>query len=182
LELVCMGRFPIHNGYPAQKDYDLAKDAMRMFGLEELCEVSSTVLSSGSFRKLMIARVLASENSVLLFDEPDAHLDIACVFQVMEILKALTRKGKTVCVSLHDLQIASQYADHLILLKAGEKIREGSSLEIFEQDLMRKAFGVGMVKVQTARAEQVLFHPLSQNLSDAFFNDKGPNIASFRTD
>ena len=91
LELVCMGRFPLHNGYPKQKDYEIAKEAMQRLGLEGMHQTASHVLSSGVFRKLMIARALASENSVLLFDEPDAHLDIACVFQVMELLKSLTR-------------------------------------------------------------------------------------------
>lgn len=173
LELVCMGRFATHAGYPKQRDYEIAKEAMAMLGLEHMHDLASSVLSSGAFRKLMIARVLASQNSVLLFDEPDAHLDIACVFKVLDLLKSLTRLAKTICVSLHNLQLASQYADHLIVLKAGEKIGEGSSHEIFEPELMNKAFGVGMTTVQTPRAERVLFHPLSQNLSEGSINDKG---------
>lgn len=144
LEVVCMGRFPSHSGYPKDRDYEIAKEAMKQVGLEDLCNSNTRSLSSGEFRKLMIARALASETRILLFDEPDAHLDIACVFRVLSLLQELTRLGKTVCLSLHNLQLASQYADHVIVLKDGMKLGEGTPAQIFEPGLIRQVFGVGM--------------------------------------
>lgn len=172
LELVCMGRFPVHKGYPGAKDYELSREAMRKLGLEKMCERSTEFLSSGEFRKLMIARVLASQNSVFLLDEPDAHLDIACVFEVLSFLKSLTRKGFTIVLSLHDLHLASQYADHLLLLQGGCNIKEGSLSEIFTQDLIYQAFGVGLGSVRTAfdEVERIFFHPVQ--LSEGAIDDK----------
>ncbi len=162
LELVCMGRFPTHAGFPQPRDYEIAKVAMAILGLSDLYDQTTDRLSSGAMHKLMIARVLASQNKVMLFDEPDAHLDIACVFQVMSLLKELSCLGKTICVSLHNLQVAYRYADHVILLNDGKKMGEGSPVQIIEQELISSHFRVNMSRVKTASEDHVFFNPFSK--------------------
>jgi iron complex transport system ATP-binding protein len=165
LELVCMGRFAKHCGYIQSSDYKIARSAMEKLGLEAIMERSSHELSSGEFRKLMIAQALASENRVLVFDEPEAHLDLAYVFEVLGLFKRLSREGYTVCISMHRLELAAEYADHVVLLKEGRVIGEGSDVDLFTEEHIYQGFGVRLSTVITAQGEKKIFHPFSQNLS-----------------
>ena len=171
-DVVCMGRFPKHAGYPTQRDYAIAEEALSQIGMHAFRNAAVHSLSSGEFRKVMIAQVLASQNPVLVFDEPDAHLDIACIFHTLALFKTLCRKGHTLCLSLHDLHLANAYADHVILLKQGRLLGEGKPATIFQENLIREAFGVEMRSVKTAQQELLSFHPPLENLSERIFGDK----------
>ncbi len=172
LEVVCMGLFPWHAGYPAKKDYAIANHALEQVGIKDpLQDVKS--LSSGELRKVNIARMFASQSSSLFFDEPHAHLDIACAFRTFEQLKELSRNGKTICISSHDLNFAKLYADHIILVNKGQIVKEGQTHAVFNSSLIEEIFHVIMTSVKVAGRDIFYFHPQThaQNLSENLFND-----------
>ncbi len=166
LEVVCMGRFAYHEGYPSTTDYQLAYKAIEQMKIEHLTQLKIHTLSSGEFRKVMIAQALASQNRILVLDEPDAHLDLACTFATLELLKSLCRNGRSVCISLHDLHLAQTYADHLLVLKGGRLLSEGDRTQTFQESLVREAFGVQMLSVKTTQNEIIQFLPEVETLSD----------------
>lgn len=173
LDLVVMGRFPYHDGYPSKRDFAVARESLERLGLEEFVDLPSHRLSSGALKRLILARSLASMNPVLIFDEPEAHLDLAWAFRVMELLKDLSKEGRTICMSLHNLSLASQFADHLVLLENASCVASGGTGKIFTAANISKVFGIGFSKVKSASQEQIVFHSLSQNLSGDGIDGKG---------
>lgn len=172
LDLVCMGRFSRHHGYPKKKDYEISLHAMKKLGLENFSQRQSDELSRGEFQKLMLARALASENPILIFDEPEAHLDLFHNFELLKMFKDLTREGYTICVCLHRLDLAAEYADHIILLKNGSVLKQGPSSEIYTPELVQRGFGIYLNRVKSTQGEKFFFEPILQNLSESRINDK----------
>lgn len=171
LEVVCMSLFPWHAGYPTKKDYAMASQALEKVGIKDVLQDVNS-LSSGEQRKVNIARIFASQSTILFFDEPHAHLDIACSFRTFEQLKELSREGKTVCVSSHDLNFAKLYADHIVLVNKGQIVAEGPTDTIFNSSLIEEIFHVIMTSVKVAGREIFYFHPQvhAQNLSGDLFS------------
>lgn len=100
-------------------------------------------LSQGERQRVYIARSLATEAPVLLFDEPVAHLDLRHQKDIWVLMKDLARQGKTILVSNHDLIHTEKYCDHLYLLHKGQCIAEGSFKEVIVPTILEEVFGVG---------------------------------------
>jgi iron complex transport system ATP-binding protein len=123
LEIVLMGRTP-HLGWLEQegkKDYTIAKNAMNTTNTWHLADRPFTELSGGEKQRVIIARALTQEPKVLLLDEPTSHLDINYQVEILNLIKKLSEKEKlTIVAVFHDLNLAAQYCDYLILLNQGE--------------------------------------------------------------
>ena len=123
LEMVLMGRTP-HLGWlesEGKKDYAMAENAMRITNTWHLVDRPFTELSGGEKQQVIIARALAQEPKVLLLDEPTTHLDINHQVEILNLIKKLSEKEKlTIIAVFHDLNLAAQYCDYLILLNQGE--------------------------------------------------------------
>lgn len=158
LEVVCMGRFSRHGGFPSREDYEHSRRALELVGMEEKVFESSDKLSSGEFQKLMISRVLASENPILLFDEPDSFLDISCVQKILLLLKEWARFGKTVCISLHDLNLAAQFADYGLLLDQGSLLYQGDFQELVKSDLLPRVYQIDIERSEQGSHKSLSFH------------------------
>lgn len=121
-DLVARGRFP-HQGFLrhwSRADEAAVADAMALTGIEELAERPVESLSGGQRQRVWIAMVLAQETPLLLLDEPTTFLDVAHQVAILDLLRDLVHKhGRTVVCVLHDLNMALQYADHLVFLKDG---------------------------------------------------------------
>ncbi|MFS8120188.1 MAG: phosphonate ABC transporter ATP-binding protein, partial [Microcoleus sp.] len=112
-------------GFPKQQR-DRAFDLLANFGLQDLAYQKTGQLSGGQQQKVAIARALIQSPQILLADEPTSGLDVIAAQQVMEILAQLHQKqGMTVVVVLHDLAMASTYADRAIVLDAGQITYDG---------------------------------------------------------
>ncbi len=112
-------------GFPKQQR-DRAFDLLADFGLKDLAYQKTGLLSGGQQQKVAIARALIQSPQILLADEPTSGLDVIAAQQVMEILAQLHQKqGMTVVVVLHDLGMASTYADRAIVLDAGQIVYDG---------------------------------------------------------
>lgn len=151
--MVLHGRFPYLN-YPRRyraEDYRIAQDAMTCMGIADLANTPLSNLSGGTRQKVYIAMALAQDTPVVLFDEPTTYLDVAHQLQMMEHAHFLCQEGKTVVMVLHDLSMAMQVADRLIVLDKGRVINQGSPQEIFDSGCLDRVFGVKVSRIQTQR-------------------------------
>ena len=144
LEIALMGRSPRLGRFAVEgaKDVQIALDALDLTGTADLKDRPIGELSGGERQRVMLARALAQEPDVLLLDEPTSHLDISYQFEVMDLVKSLNRKhGLTVLAVLHDLNLASQYCDRLVMIGGGQVQAAGSPEEVITPDGIRRVYG-----------------------------------------
>ncbi|GAB3680499.1 ABC transporter ATP-binding protein [Angustibacter aerolatus] len=144
-DLVGRGRHP-HQGWLRRwsADDDLAvAEALRSTGTLDLAERAVDELSGGQRQRVWIAMALAQQTDVLLLDEPTTFLDVAHQIEVLDLLADLNRRrGTTVVVVLHDLNLAARYADHLVALKHGRLVAQGDPREVVTDALVQDVFGM----------------------------------------
>lgn len=133
-EYVLLGRIP-HFGkfqfFETEKDRQVALKAMEITGTLHLRDRLTGELSSGERQLLGIARAIAQEPELLLLDEPVAHLDIAHQIEIMDLLRRLNKEmGITIIIVLHDLNLAAEYCERLLLLSEGKVYRTGRPEEV----------------------------------------------------
>ncbi|OQP58558.1 heme ABC transporter ATP-binding protein [Niastella populi] len=148
-EIVMMGRYPHFNNHPAQADHDIVQQCMQEMQAAQFTGRLYQTLSGGEQQRVQMARVLAQLREVnaaevtgklLLLDEPTASLD--CLHQQACLHKArdLAQQGYTVVVILHDLNLAAQFADKILLLKNGCLIKQGAMHEVLQPDCIADAY------------------------------------------
>lgn len=144
-EVVMMGRYGQGNGATAS-DQLAVEETMEVCGLSHLAERSMLTLSGGEQQRVHLARVLAqlwnAKRAVLLLDEPIASMDMQYQHQTLAIALALTKKGFTVVAVLHDVNLAAQYADRMIMLKGGKKWWDGTPAYVLNPQHLFTAFSV----------------------------------------
>lgn len=148
--LVLHGRFP-YLSYPRQygkKDHAMAEAAMEAMGIADLADRSLASLSGGQRQKAYIAMALAQDTEIVLLDEPTTFLDIAHQLQMMDLAKALAAKGKTVVLVLHDLTLALEYADGLVVMNDGTVVSSGTAENVYQSGCFREVFGVDVGRMQ----------------------------------
>ena len=132
-EIVLMGRIP-HLGrlqLETKKDFAIAERALSLTDSTYLREKGIDQLSAGERQRTIIAKALAQEPVLVFLDEPTSHLDIGHQIQIMDLLRKLNRETSlTIVIVLHDLNLASEYCDRLILLDEGKIFEDGTPEEI----------------------------------------------------
>jgi iron complex transport system ATP-binding protein len=150
-EYVLLGRTP-HIGYFAtEKTVDrlAAERAIMRLGLRQFTGRSLGSLSGGELQRVVLARALAQEAPILLLDEPTSALDLGRQQQVLELIDRLRREsGLTVVSTMHDLSLAGQYADRLLLLDGGKVMAEGSPTDVLSERTIAAHYGaeVGVIR------------------------------------
>ncbi|MBN2122675.1 MAG: ABC transporter ATP-binding protein [Deltaproteobacteria bacterium] len=133
LEVVLMGRFP-HMGrmqFEGARDMEIALGALRATDTLDLCDRSIHDLSGGEKQRVLIARALAQEPEIVLLDEPTSFLDLKYKREVFRLISDLSRKrGLSVVVVSHDIDLAAQYCHRLMLIKAGKIYTAGIPEEV----------------------------------------------------
>jgi iron complex transport system ATP-binding protein len=143
-ELVLMGRHPHLEGRLFEGPDDLARAgaAMRLAGVEALRAQPVDHLSAGERQRVLLARALAQEPRILLLDEPTSHLDLGHVRLVVSLLRRLCRdRGMAVLLVSHDLNLASEVADRLLILGAGRVAGIGSPVEVLDEEALESVYG-----------------------------------------
>ena len=141
-EIVLMGR----NHYQrrlqneSQADWDIVERCMRQTGTWHLRFSVPSQMSGGELQRVMIARALAQQTPILLMDEPVSNLDIAHQLEVMRLLRAAT--DKTILIVIHDLNLALQFCDRLLLLHDGKALYHGPIADGLTPDNIRSVYGV----------------------------------------
>lgn len=148
LETVLMGRSPHLGllGLEGDTDYALAEEAMTFTGVKKFADRRLDQLSGGERQRVMIARAICQEPKVILLDEPTAALDPAHQLKIMDLMERFRReKNTTVIMVSHDLNLASLYADRLLLLKNGRVITTGTPDAVFIPEFIEKSYECEMI-------------------------------------
>lgn len=140
-ETVLLGRAPHHVSFGGDtaEDLRIVADAMRRAEVTELGGRMVAMLSGGQRQRVMLARALAQSSPILVLDEPSNHLDISHQHELMSTVRGL---GRTVIAALHDLNLASQYCDRVVILLAGRIVAAGPPAAILTPELIRSVFDV----------------------------------------
>ncbi|WP_369049448.1 ABC transporter ATP-binding protein [Tenacibaculum sp. UWU-22] len=146
-ELVALGRQPYTNWIDKLTELDLQKIqwAIEQTEIEHLKNKRFYELSDGQLQRVLIARALAQDAEIIILDEPTAHLDIHHTFKVFSLLKKLVKNtGKTIIISTHEINLAIQLADELILLSENE-IYSGTIEKLVDQKAFEKLFAKDLI-------------------------------------
>jgi iron complex transport system ATP-binding protein len=143
-EIVLMGRNP-HLGLfesEGRRDWSMVRQAMIETGTEMLADRFVNELSGGEIQCLLIARVLVQETSAILLDEPTANLDIGRQVEVLDLIRGLCTESKlAVLAAIHDLNLASQYCDRLLLINERRIFAEGTPVEVITDKNIKEVYG-----------------------------------------
>ncbi|MEJ7647493.1 MAG: ABC transporter ATP-binding protein [Nakamurella sp.] len=167
-ELVGRGRSPHQGWFGRLTDADrtAVREALAHTGCVELADRPVDELSGGQRQRAWIAMVLAQQTDLLLLDEPTTFLDIAHQVDVLDTVAELNaRRGTTVAIVLHDLNLAARYADHLVALRAGRIIAAGPPNEIVTAELVYEVFGLRCTVIPDPVAGTPLVIPLGRSHS-----------------
>ncbi len=150
-EMVMMGRSPHHQGWGGwhwedSQDWAIAQNAMAELDVAHLGDRLVTEVSGGERQRAVIARALVQEPQVLLLDEPTAFLDLHHQLDIARIIKRLNRdRGLTVVLVSHDLNLASQYCDHVLLLNHGRLAAMGSPQKVLNPEMIEAVYGCSVL-------------------------------------
>lgn len=128
---------------PSAADEAAADAALARTGLSDRADDPVAQLSAGEVQRAWIAAALATSARTLLIDEPTTHLDLRYQIEILETLRALAASGVAVAAAIHDLTLASRFADTVALL-AGGSLVSGPAVEILEPAALARAYGVGV--------------------------------------
>lgn len=153
-DIVMMGRHAHIPRFSAesQKDYDIVKEAMDRTSITKLADRFVTSLSGGQRQMAFIAKAIAQEPRILLFDEPVSALDINRQLQVLELISELANEGILAIAALHDLNLAARFCDRLILINDGQMQANSSPSEVLKPEMLLSSYQV----LSTVRQDEVV--------------------------
>lgn len=153
-ETVLMGRYPHRHrsrwdygfGWDSPEDCAIAKQAMITMDVAHLAQRSVMDLSGGERQRTVIARALTQTPKVLLLDEPTAFLDLQHQLEICSVLRSLKEdRGLTIVLVSHDLNLASQYCDRIVMLKDGGMFAMGKPSEVIRPDVLEAVYGCAVL-------------------------------------
>jgi iron complex transport system ATP-binding protein len=158
-DYVLLGRTPhiAYLGSEGAGDRAAAAAVMERLDLTSLAARSITTLSGGEVQRLVLARALAQESPVLLLDEPTSALDLGRRVEVLELVDDLRHeRDLTVLSAMHDLTLAGQFADRVVLLEAGLVAATGRPEEVLREDVLATRFGHGVTVLRAPDGDIVV--------------------------
>ena len=147
-QLVLCGRFP-HLSYPRRyrkKDREIAIAALNQLGIAHLAQQPLYTLSGGQRQSVYVAMALAQDADYILLDEPTAYLDISNSFALMSTLKNLAQRGKGIAAVLHDIPLAMEYADSILILEKGSLVAQDTPETVYAAGIPDRVFGIRLEK------------------------------------
>ncbi|MEM0900461.1 MAG: ABC transporter ATP-binding protein [Pseudomonadota bacterium] len=153
-EIVALGRTPHHGAFSGNgsRDRDIIANSLARLDLQGFTHRQFGTLSGGERQRVMVARALAQEPGILVLDEPTNHLDIRHQLEVLELIRGL---DMTIVTSLHDLNMAADVCDDILLLKHGEKRAFGEPHTVLNDQSVSDAFAV--------QAHRETLHPTNRS-------------------
>ena len=180
LEIVLMGRAPYLGRMQAESEADLAvaRQVMEQTDCWQVAQRPITQLSGGEKQRVIIARALAQQPEILLLDEPTTALDINHQVEILDIIARLNRsEGVTTLLVMHDLNLASQYCDYLVVLKEGRVSAVGTPEEVITTETISAVYGAEVVVTRHPRSGRPQIALLPEAARSAPVGQPGPGEA-----
>ncbi len=150
-DVVAAGRYPYtgYFGVLSEKDITAVREAMELVRVSGIRQQDFTEVSDGQRQRVMLARALCQEPEIIVMDEPVSFLDIRHKLEFLSVLLELReKKGLTVIMSLHELELARIVSDKILCIKGEYVEKYGTPDEVFRQDFIEKLFGLSEVSFQ----------------------------------
>ena len=165
LETVLLGRIPHLSRFQLEnsEDYAVALSALKDADIDGFSERYANQLSMGEKQLVSIAKALAQETNLILLDEPTSSLDMSHAIKIMDILKGLTGRGKTILSVLHDLNIAARYCNKILVIDSGTIKGFGKASEVFTEEVIQDSFSVKVNIQKSDQTGHILIEPVSTN-------------------
>jgi len=142
-DFVLQGRHPYGRALrlASKDDIAIARNALAQVGAEHLAGRTIGELSGGEKQRVILARALAQQPRLVLLDEPTLHLDIGAQVELLERLRRLAEENRyAVVVVTHELALAAEFADHVVLLQHGRCLRVGPPAAVYQRELLEQVF------------------------------------------
>ncbi len=159
LDYVALGRVPYHGVMraPSQGDRRITAEVCERVGLTPFLTRDAGSLSGGERQRMILARALAQSTTVVVLDEPTTGLDVRHQMTLLELLhREVLECGLTVLATLHDLTLAGQFADRLILLSEGRVRQDGPARDVVRSKELEESYGIGVTVVNIDGVDVVI--------------------------
>jgi iron complex transport system ATP-binding protein len=144
-DMILLGRRPYLGWSPSEHDLDIVTKNISRLGLDKFALRNVNELSGGERQKVLIARALSQEPRVLLLDEPTSNLDIKHQLEVMKQIKSIVDSKKILALlAIHDLNLASQYSDKIVMLSKGTVFAQGTPQDVLTKRNIRSIYHVNV--------------------------------------
>jgi len=152
-EFVLQGRHPYGGGlrFESEEDIAIAGNALAQVGATHLADRWMDKVSGGEKQRIILARALAQQPLLLLLDEPTLHLDIGAQVDLLDSLRRLAAENRyTVVVVTHELNLAGEYADQVVLMQRGKCLRVGPPATVLQREILEQVFQAPLSVEMTA--------------------------------
>jgi iron complex transport system ATP-binding protein len=142
-DFVLQGRYPYGRAlrFASKEDIEIAHNALAQVGADHLSGRTIDELSGGEKQRVILARALAQQPRLILLDEPTLHLDIGAQVELLERLRQLAKENRyAVVVVTHELALAAEFADLVVLLQHGRCLRVGTPAAVYQRELLEQVF------------------------------------------
>ncbi|WP_084436463.1 ABC transporter ATP-binding protein [Aldersonia kunmingensis] len=169
VDLVSRGRFPYQKLFKQWTDADelAVRNALAATRLTELSTRTVDALSGGQRQRVWLAMALAQETKILLLDEPTTYLDLAHQLEVLEMCRRFHSEGRTLVAVLHDLNQAARYATHIVAMRSGAILAEGSPDDVLTAERVEQIFGVRCTVVPDPETNTPMVIPAAEGAVDS---------------
>lgn len=168
-DLIARGRFPYLGMFNkmSKEDYEAVQEAIEMMKIEDIVDQNVDELSGGQRQRVWIAMALAQQSDILLLDEPTTYLDITHQIEILDLLMDLNRKkGTTIVMVLHDINLSARYADYVYAMCKGSLIAQGEVNDVINEQLIHDVFDLECMVIQDPIAKSPMIIPKGRHHSN----------------
>jgi iron complex transport system ATP-binding protein len=169
MDYVLLGRTPHLSLLAAEsrRDVEAAAAGLRSLYVEEMAEREMSSLSGGEFQRVVLARALAQGSPLLLLDEPTSSLDVGHAQRVLGLVDAMRRScGLTVVAAVHDLTLAAQFCDRLVMMAGGRVVSQGRPVTVLTETSIRTHYGATVRILDDGDGRVVVIPSRNMKVSD----------------
>lgn len=164
-DLVTRGRFPYRQPLKgmSKEDYRIVNEAMDMMKITDLADRCVDELSGGQRQRVWLALALAQDTDILLLDEPTTYLDISYQIEILDMLREINKKkGTTVAMVLHDINLSARYADYIFAVSNGKLLAHGEPEEIIKEEIIQKVYGLNCKVIKDPVTQRPMMIPIGK--------------------
>jgi iron complex transport system ATP-binding protein len=162
-EIVLMGRYPFYDSQPNDRDLAIVDHCLQKVGIAHFKNRSFPTLSGGEQQRVQLARTLAQiwevDNGLILLDEPTTGMDLLHQYETFRLAREMTAKGYGVIAVVHDLNLALQYADQVLVMKQGKAFASGIPQKVLIPENIKECFGLSVHLVQPEQTHYPIIVP-----------------------